>query len=67
MNFWTRLTEPECERFRRLCNFSDSERAVFDLKVKDTSIIAIGVRLCISEATVKRKLKSIKYKIDKVS
>lgn len=41
MNIKTEFTEPECERFRRERNFTDEERAVFDLRVKDTGIIAI--------------------------
>lgn len=67
MKFWTRLTEPECDRYRQLCNFSDVERAIFDMRVKDASIVSIGLKLCLSEATVKRRLHDIKYKIDKVS
>lgn len=71
MNIRTEFTEPECEKFRRECNFSDQEMAVFNLRVKDTTIIVIGEKLKemgmpMSEATINRRLRSIKKKIDKI-
>lgn len=66
MNIKTEFTEPECERFRRECNFSDEERAVFDLRVKSRSIIEIQHALNMSEATVNRRIRNIKRKIYKV-
>lgn len=66
MNIKTEFTEPECERFRRECNFSDDERAVFDLRVKARSIIEIQGALNMSEATVNRRIRNIKRKIYKV-
>lgn len=67
MNIKTELTEPECERFRAYCNFTDEERAVFDLRVKGKSIIEICFALAMSERTVNRRLKNIKNKIDKTT
>lgn len=66
MNIKTEFTESECERFRRECNFSDEERAVFDLRVKARSIIEIQEALNMSEATVNRRIRNIKRKIYKV-
>lgn len=67
MNIKTELTEPECERFRALCNFTDEERAVFDLRVKGKSIIEIQFALAMAEPTVNRRLCSIKKKMRKVT
>ncbi len=71
MNIKTEFTEPECERFRRDCNFSEQELAVFNLRVKDTTITGIEDKLKemgmpMSEATINRRLHSIKKKIRKV-
>lgn len=66
MNIKTEFTEPECERFRQECNFSEEERAVFDLRVKSRSIIEIQNALNMSESTVNRRIRNIKRKIYKV-
>lgn len=66
MNIKTEFTEPECERFRKECNFSDEERAVFDLRVRAHSIIEIQQKLNMSGATVNRRIRNIKRKIYKV-
>lgn len=66
MNIKTEFTELECEWFRKVCNFTPQERAVFDLRVKDSTIVQIQERLNMSESTVNRRIKSIKAKIHKV-
>lgn len=66
LNIKNGLTELECERFRRECNFSNEELAVFNLRVKAHSIIEIQNKLSMSEATVNRRIQSIKRKIYKV-
>lgn len=71
MNIKTEFTRLECEKFRRDCNFTPEERAVFDLRVQDLTIVAIQSRLQdmgipMSEATINRRLRSIKKKIIKV-
>lgn len=60
------FTEPECEFFRAQCNFTDDERAVFDLRVKDVSIVAIALKMSASESTVNRLIKRVKKKIHRV-
>ena len=66
MNLKTEFTEIECDRFRRDCNFTPDELNVFNLRVKDQSIVEISMRLNLSESTVSRKIKNIKRKIVKV-
>lgn len=66
MNLKTEFTEIECDRFRRDCNFTPDELNVFNLRVKDHSIVEISMRLNLSESTVSRKIKNIKRKIVKV-
>jgi len=50
------LTEAECENFRHGCNFTDDERAVFDLRVKGMSRVKIAASLAISISTASRHL-----------
>ena len=66
MNIKTEFTEPECDYFRKVCNFTDEERAVFDLRVKGKTVIEIRFALSMAERTVDRRLQSIKKKICKV-
>lgn len=66
MNIKTEFTQPECEFFRKQCNFTDEERAIFDLRVKAHSLVEIQQRLHMSESTVNRRIKNIKRKIYKV-
>lgn len=66
MNIKTEFTELECARFRRDCNFTEDELAVFNLRVKAHSVIEIQHKLNMSESTVNRRIKSIKRKIYKV-
>lgn len=66
MNIRNEFTEPECERFRRECNFTPEELAVFNLRVKDFSLVQIQDKLKMSESTVTRRIRNIKKKIVKV-
>lgn len=66
MNIRTEFTEPECEWFRNVCNFTPDELAVFNLRVKDNSRIQIAMQLKMSESTVDRRIRGIKKKIHKV-
>lgn len=67
MNLKRELTRPECDYFRQECNFTDDERAVFDLRVTGRSIVTISLALNMSETTVNRRLRDIKRKIEKVT
>jgi len=66
MNLKHEFTAPECDYFRAQCNFTDDERAVFDLRVRGKSRVEIADRLNMSTATVDRRIRSIKRKIDRV-
>ena len=66
INIKNEFTELECEYFRKMCNFTDEERRVFDLRVKGKSIVEITLAIPMAEATVNRRIKSIKKKIVKV-
>lgn len=66
MNLRTEFTEPECEWFRQVCNFTRDERDVFELRVRDHSRVEIAMKLGMSISTVDRKIKGIKRKIHKV-
>lgn len=71
MNIKTEFTEPECEFFRNNCNFTDEERAIFDLRVKGKSTVEIMFALrdtpyCASVRTIERRINRIKYKIHKL-
>ena len=67
MNLKHDLTTPEADRLRALCNFSDEELQVFDLRIKDKSVVEISMALNLSTASVKRRLQSISRKVEKVS
>lgn len=60
------FTGPECERFRRECNFTREELDVFNLRVTGCSIVEIGMELSMSESTVQRRIRGIKKKIFRV-
>lgn len=66
MNIKTEFTRLECDRFRQDCNFTPEERAVFDLAVQNKSNIQIGLELGMSQATVSRRITTIKRKIVRV-
>ncbi len=59
-------TSPECEYFRNVCNFTPDELEVFNLRVRDKSLVQICFALGMSEATVTRRIRAIKKKIYKV-
>lgn len=60
------LTKAECEYYRHGCNFTDDERAVFDLRVKGKSRVEIAASLAISIATTDRRLRGIYAKVNRV-
>lgn len=64
---FSEYTEPECARLREICNFTPEERAIFDLRAGDASITKIHMELCMSEATVNRRLRGIRRKIDRIN
>ena len=67
MNLKHDLTAPEADRFRALCNFTDEEQQVFDLRIKGKSVVEISMALSMSTASTKRRLHAISRKVGKVS
>lgn len=67
MNLKKDLTAPEAQRLRELCNFSDEEEQVFALRIRDKSVVEISMTLHLSVATTKRRLSSIRKKVNRVS
>ena len=66
LNLKSGLTRPECDFFRRQCNFTDEERAVFDLRVRGRSLVEVQQALSMSSSMVDRRVRNIKAKIYKV-
>lgn len=55
--------EPELERLRSLCNFSDAELEYFNLRAKHKSNVQIAMTIHVSEAQVSKLAKRVKDKI----
>ena len=71
MNIRNEFTEPECEKFRRECNFTPDELIIFNLRVQGMLVVEIQMKLQernmhMSKSTVERRLQNIKKKIIKV-
>ena len=60
------FTVPELNRFRELCNFTDSELEYFNLRAKDKSNVEIALLMNISEAQVSKLAKRVKSKMNRV-
>lgn len=60
------FTNPELDKFRELCNFSDSELEYFNLRAKDKSNVEISLAMNISTAQVSKLAKRVKSKLIRV-
>lgn len=60
------FTIPELNKFRELCNFTDSELEYFNLRAKDKSNIQIALEMNISEPQVSKLAKRVKSKMMRV-
>lgn len=60
------LTRPEAEHFRQECNFTETERKVFDLRTAGKSIIEVCMAMSLSESAVNRRIRRIKAKMARV-
>ena len=49
------FTVPELNRFRELCNFTDSELQYFNLRAKDKSNVQIAQEMNVSESTQSKR------------
>lgn len=66
MNLRHGLTRLECECYRKECNFTEDERKVFDLCVRNQSRVQIAEALDMSLSSVDRRTRDVKRKIQKV-
>ena len=61
------FTVPELNHYRELCNFTEDELAVFNLKARGKSIVQISMELNISESQVSKLTSKINKKMVRVS
>ena len=60
------FTNPELEKFRKECNFTDIERQCFELKAKDRTNIQLAMELNVSESTISVVMRRVRTKITSV-
>lgn len=60
------LTKPEVERLKDELNLTDEEERIYNLLKKNKSIIEISDKLLLSESTLKRRIKDIQRKVDRL-
>lgn len=60
------FTVPELDRFRELCNFTDSEMEYFNLRSRDKSNVQIAQEMNVSESTVSVLARKVKKKMIRV-
>jgi hypothetical protein len=60
------FVEPELEKLRELCNFSDDELEYFNLRARRKSNVAIALAMNVSESQVSKLAKRVKAKIVKI-
>ena len=60
------FTVPELDKFRELCNFTDTELEYFNLRARDKSNIQIALEMNVSEAQVSKLAKRVKSKMIRV-
>lgn len=60
------FTVPELNRFRELCNFTESELQYFNLRAKDKSNVEISLEMNVSEPQVSKLAKRVKSKMKRV-
>ena len=61
------LVEPELNRLRELCNFSDNELEYFNLRAKHKSNTQISLTMNVSEAQVSKLARKVKDKISRIN
>lgn len=60
------LTKPEVEELREQLNLTDEEERIYNLLKKNKSNIEISDKLLLSESTLKRRIKDIQRKVDRL-
>lgn len=59
-------TVPELNRFRALCNFTDTEMAFFDLRARGATLDDCCMELDYSMGGIRRIAGKVKRKIDRI-
>lgn len=60
------FTKPELDRFRKECNFTETERQCFDLKAKGMTNYQLAMQLNMCDSSVASTMKSVRTKITSV-
>lgn len=63
--YLTGLTKSELEELKDKCGFTDTEEIIFKMVCNEYGCIEISEKICISTATVNRKIRNIKDKIER--
>ena len=60
------FTEPELEYFRKMCNFTDEQRVLFEYRSKNIPLEQCAELMNVSVSTVKRLSRKVNSKIIRV-
>lgn len=60
------FTKPELDRFRKECNFTETERQCFDLKAKGMTNYQLAMQLNMCDSSVASTMKSVRTKTTSV-
>lgn len=63
---FSELTKPELEKILENANFTEEEGRIFKLLSRNFTQKEIATRLCVSQRTLERRIRSIKNKIERV-
>ena len=66
MNIRKDLITAEVEALRLACNFTQEERAVFDLLTRNNSVVQISLATNASQRTTERRIQDVKRKVARV-
>lgn len=63
---FSELTKPELDEIIENANFTEEEERIFKLLSRNFTQKEIVARLCVSQRTLERRIRSIKNKIERV-
>lgn len=63
---FSELTKPELEKILENANFTEEEGRIFKFLSRNFTQKEIATRLCVSQRTLERRIRSIKNKIERV-
>ena len=61
------LTKPELEELKELLNLTEDELEVFSMLAKGKTLVEVSMENRISVSTLKRRIESIKRKVEKLN